>query len=88
MVIRVDRAGRLPAYLQIRNQLREQILRGDLPPGSRLLPERELARRLGVSRTSVVSAYDELVALGRRLERYEVSPVEPGITWQMNDTGR
>ena len=64
MDIRVDRASQLPAYLQIRNQLREQILRGDLPPGARLLPERELARRLGVSRTTVVSAYDELVAEG------------------------
>ncbi len=29
-----------------------------------------------------------LVALGRRLERYEASPVESGVAWQMNDIVR
>ena len=64
MNLQLDRESRLPAYVQIRNQLRERILRGDLPPGTRLPPEREMARRLGVSRTTVVSAYDELEAEG------------------------
>jgi len=64
MNLQLDRGRRVPVYVQIRNQLRERILRGDLPPGTRLPPEREMARRLGVSRTTVVNAYDELVAEG------------------------
>jgi len=60
----LDPESALPVYMQIRDQLREQILRGDLPVGTRLPPERALARSLGVSRTTVVSAYDELEAEG------------------------
>jgi DNA-binding transcriptional MocR family regulator len=62
--IHIESRRGLPAYLQIRDQLRERILRGDLGPGARLQSERELARVLGVSRTTVVSAYDELMAEG------------------------
>ena len=40
------------------------IARGDLPSGSRLPPERELASRLRISRTTVVSAYRELESRG------------------------
>jgi len=64
MAVRLDGASNLPSYLQIRNQLREQILRGDLAPGTRLAPERKMAQELGVSRTTVVAAYDELLAEG------------------------
>jgi 2-aminoadipate transaminase len=64
MDIQVDRESQIPVYIQIRNQLRERILRGDLPVGIRLPPEREMARLVGVSRTTVVSAYDELMAEG------------------------
>ncbi|MGQ9595637.1 MAG: MocR-like pyridoxine biosynthesis transcription factor PdxR [Anaerolineae bacterium] len=64
MEFRVARESPVPAYMQIRNHLRAQILRGDLAPGTRLPPEREMARLLGVSRTTVVSAYDELAAEG------------------------
>lgn len=64
MVLAVDRESQVPAYVQIRNHLREQILRGDLPQGTRLPPERTMAKKLGVSRTTVVSAYHELAAEG------------------------
>ncbi len=62
--LQLDQESKLPAYVQIRNLLRQQILHGDLPSGERLPPERELARSLGVSRTTVVSAYGELKAEG------------------------
>jgi DNA-binding GntR family transcriptional regulator len=54
----------IPLYLQIRDQIREKILRGELPPGTRLPSERRLARHLGLSRTPVLNAYGELVAEG------------------------
>ena len=64
MHLQLDSESKLPVYVQIRNQLRERILNGDMPTGTQLPPERALARSLGVSRTTVVSAYDELEAEG------------------------
>jgi DNA-binding FadR family transcriptional regulator len=47
-------------YQQIADKLSAMIESGDFPPGSYLPPERELAERFGVSRTSVREA---LIAL-------------------------
>ena len=43
-------------YQQVADQLRELIRSGELPRGSRLPPERDLARQLGVSRPVVREA--------------------------------
>ena len=64
MLKNLNRGSDEPLYLQIRNQIRDQILAGDLPAGSRLPPERELAAALGVNRTTASNAYRELAADG------------------------
>lgn len=56
--------GRLPAYRQIQQALRLLILDGRLPIGIRLPGERHLATELGISRTTVATAYGELRELG------------------------
>ena len=53
-----------PLYAHLVTLLEGAIARGDLPSGSRLPPERELANRLRISRTTVVSAYRELESRG------------------------
>jgi DNA-binding transcriptional MocR family regulator len=53
-----------PLYAHLVTLLESAISRGDLPSGSRVPPERELANRLGISRTTVVSAYRELESRG------------------------
>jgi DNA-binding transcriptional MocR family regulator len=53
-----------PVYIQIFEQIRRQILSGELVPGFRLPAERKLAESLGVNRTTVLSAYRELKAEG------------------------
>ena len=53
-----DRPG--PVYQRLAEAMRSAIERGDIPPGTRLPSERELADRLAVSRTTVVSAYQQL----------------------------
>lgn len=58
----LDRKSKVPFYLQIKNYLQEMILMGSLPEGVRLPPTRKLAAYLKVNRTTVVSAYEELVA--------------------------
>lgn len=64
MKISIEKKSGTPLYRQICRQVREQILSGQLPPGFRLPPERRLAAALGVTRTTVVTAYDELKAEG------------------------
>lgn len=49
---------------QVYEQIRELIFRGQLKPGEQLLPERELAEALNVSRTTVRNAINKLVVLG------------------------
>lgn len=64
MVIALDASLDKPLYAQIRDQIRDRIGSGALGPGDRLEPTRELARRLGVHRTTVSNAYAELEAEG------------------------
>jgi 2-aminoadipate transaminase len=64
VLITLDAALDKPLYAQIRDQIRERIVSGALKIGERLEPSRELARRLGVHRTTVSNAYAELEADG------------------------
>ncbi|MBI3492280.1 MAG: PLP-dependent aminotransferase family protein [Acidobacteria bacterium] len=53
-----------PLYRRMVDLLEGGIARGDVTPGVRLPPERELAHALRVSRATVVSAYRDLEARG------------------------
>jgi GntR family transcriptional regulator/MocR family aminotransferase len=53
-----------PFYQQIYRSLRESILRGELPRGARLPATRALAQDAGVSRNTILLAYDQLRAEG------------------------
>jgi GntR family transcriptional repressor for pyruvate dehydrogenase complex len=53
-----------PLYEVVAARLREFIEAEKLEPGDRLMPERELAERLGVSRTSVRQALTALRVMG------------------------
>lgn len=64
MRIILSREAKTPVYLQIFEQIRRQILAGELLPGFRLPPERKLAESLKVNRTTVLNAYRELKAEG------------------------
>lgn len=62
--LRVDATADRPLYLQLYDALRKDILEGNLRPGRRLAASRVLARDLGVSRNTVIEAYDRLYAEG------------------------
>jgi DNA-binding transcriptional MocR family regulator len=53
-----------PLYSHLVSLLETAIAKGDLPSGTRVPPERTLARHLNISRTTVVSAYRELESRG------------------------
>src|SRR6266704_1817677 len=63
-IIALDRSSGLPLYRQICQRLREAILSGELSEGTRLPTERALASELGVNRTTVMNAYNELASEG------------------------
>jgi 2-aminoadipate transaminase len=88
----VDRDSVVPMYRQLYERLREQILTGALPEGARLPPERTLAQRLGVNRSTVVRGYRELAAdglieqrvgSGSRVAAVKGAPAErtAGVPW-------
>jgi DNA-binding GntR family transcriptional regulator len=62
--LRSLRAGCGPLWRDLAESLAWQIDIGRLAAGSRLPATRTLARQLGISRTTVVAAYDELVSRG------------------------
>lgn len=69
---------RLPLYLQMAEALRRRIATGELAPGDRLPPVRELARRWGCTPGTVSRAYAELrregLVVGHRRGGTRVAP--------------
>ena len=49
---------------QAYEQIRDLIFRGQLKPGEQIMPERDLAQALGVSRPTVREAIKQLVTMG------------------------
>jgi GntR family transcriptional regulator/MocR family aminotransferase len=64
LTIPLDPAAPAPLFRQLYDGLRQAILGGRLPPGTRLPATRGLARDLGVSRNTVLNAYEQLLTEG------------------------
>lgn len=64
ILIKVDKGKRQPLFQQVFDQLKQLIETGDLLPGENLPSTRKLAETLGVHRTTVCRAYEELWAAG------------------------
>ncbi len=60
----IHRTDEEPIRRQIYRQLKDQILRGELQQGEALASTRQMASDLAVSRSTVVEAYDMLLAEG------------------------
>lgn len=64
MYIEIDRKDKRPIWLQIVDQVIDYITKGQLAPGDPLVPTRQLAQELSISRSSVQIAYEELQSRG------------------------
>ncbi len=62
--LQLTRQTNRPLYLQVADQLRNQIETGELAPNTRLPASRVLAKKLEVNRITIVNAYAELEAEG------------------------
>lgn len=60
----LDEDSGVPLYRQIYEAIRRAILNGELSLGTQLPASRSLAKQFGVSRTTVVNTYDQLLAEG------------------------
>jgi GntR family transcriptional regulator len=84
MLLSLDDKDFRPIYLQIINQIKEQVGNGSLRPGDELPSVRELADSLGINMHTVRSAYLKLreqdiinMRLGRRAKIARRQPLEP-----------
>ncbi len=62
--IHVDRQADAPLHRQVYESYRQAILSGQLRHGAKLPSTRELARELGLSRNTVMTAFEQLLAEG------------------------
>ena len=53
-----------PLYKQIETYIKERIVNGECTVGTKLPSQRDLAHTFGVNRSTIVMAFDELVAKG------------------------
>ncbi len=64
MRIIISNRSELPIYAQIKEQLKEQILSGQIAEGTALPSIRQLAKEIGVSVITTTRAYSDLEAEG------------------------
>lgn len=62
--LQLDRTASIPLQDQLFEQLRQLIVTGRLKPNTRLIATRFLAEQVGVSRRTVLFAYERLIAEG------------------------
>jgi len=62
--LNLDKHSAIPLFQQLNTQIRQAVLSGRLSSGKRLPASRILAIEIGVSRTTVITAFEQLVAEG------------------------
>ena len=67
ITIPLDNTDLKPFYIQIYEYIRKEILNGNIAAEEKLPSARNLAANLNVSRSTVDTAYDQLVAEGLSL---------------------
>src|SRR5258705_5182388 len=63
-IIRIDKSGEMPVYLQLANAVITEIKDGVIRPGTKMPGTRAMSSALGINRQTVVRGYDELYAQG------------------------
>ncbi len=69
LALAIDQASGVPVYLQVYDGVRRAVLEGLVERGSRLPSTRSLAADLGISRNTVVMAYEKLRGEGYAVGR-------------------
>ena len=64
LTLPLNSGSEVPYYIQLYDELRKSILQGALPAGIRLPSTRALAKQFSISRNTVTTAFDQLLAEG------------------------
>lgn len=98
VLLNLNRESKIPLFKQVFNQLKEKIENEDLNPGEKLPATRAFSVMLGVNRTTIYKAYQELWALGyiesksgsysyvrqkREVKTEKLSSNASPITWEL-----
>lgn len=90
--ISLKRNSRIPLHRQLRYALRDYLLSGVAPAGSRLPASRALAEILGVSRNTVLAAYEALASeellVGRHGSSTRAGSVKARLQFEIFGAGR
>src|SRR2546423_4305316 len=70
MYITIDEADKRPIYLQVVDEIKGLVARGELEPGVALPPVRQVAADLGVNLNTIAAAYRELQRQGLVVVRH------------------
>ena len=76
-----DKASNLPVYKQIVEYVSKKVSSGDWAVGSRFCSQRDLAEALGVNRSTIVAAMEELASYGMIEASYGGGTKISGNTW-------
>ena len=60
----IEKSADVSQYQQLEDQIRAGISSGLLTPGSRVPSSRKLSQMLGISRNTVLTAYEQLISEG------------------------
>ena len=82
MFITIDEADARPIYVQVAEEIKALIARGELAEGAPLPPVRQLASDLGVNLNTVATAYRELQGEGLLSIRHGAGAVVASRTAQ------
>ncbi|WP_126428858.1 PLP-dependent aminotransferase family protein [Brevibacillus marinus] len=77
-----DRSSPVPLYKQIIAYLQGKIRSGEWPAGSKIPSQRALAKAMGVNRSTVVTALEELIAEGWLEGKTGSGTVVTGSSWR------
>lgn len=58
MNLKIDRKSGIPIYIQVKNQIMNEIKNGNLKIGTKMPTERELSQKLNTSRNTISAAYN------------------------------
>ena len=83
----VDRRSKVPLYHQLKDWIIRQIESGALDPGTQIPSEMALCASLGMSRTTVREALNQLVAVGWLYWVRARTAICPEICAEISGTG-
>lgn len=64
MYIGINRSSKIPVYKQIKNEIKQKIISGELAANQKIPSIRALAKALGIHRNTVAKSYSELESEG------------------------